>query len=118
MNKYIIRGPIDTVEEINLLLDFLQRKGLLVQNKQMLDESVLFLRTLQERRQLYGPVDTPGEIQLFLSFMRKKGFVGAIDTPEELQLLMKSLGEEGLLGPRYEVPSINPKPYNTQKPWR
>ena len=118
MNKVIIMGPIDTVEEVNLLLDFFQRKGLLVQNREFANESVLLLRTLQERRQqqLYGCVDTPGEIQLFMKVMREnKKFVGAIDTPEELQLI-KELGEAGLLGPRYEAPSINPNPVNKLKP--
>lgn len=93
-------GPIDTPQEVELILTRLKREGHLKRflTEYEIQKYLLDLKTLRASLILSGTIDTPQEVELFLSLLRKEGLLlGPIDTPEEVQLFIDKLQKEGLI---------------------
>lgn len=111
----LLIGAIDTVEELELIIDTLWEKGYL--KRRILNNE--FPSVLNEFEQLKrdnvirGPVDTEFELRILLRLLRNKRLlIGPIDTPEEIAIFMDRLREEDILpakGQFFRPPGKKPK---------
>lgn len=105
----LLVGPIDTKQEVELILELLRRSRHL-RRAAFNKEINYFLEVLKQNR-IEGPVDTAREIEILLDMMRQnRMLMGPIDTPDEIKIFMENMQAQGYLPKSLTKAKENPNP--------